>query len=89
MGKRIALPTDFKTVHENKIKIPPPIESLVDKMQVPQLLNNMRSYVLSLNRYECSTNSGGQDCWSTMDLDKDGEWIKLEDVLNLFSAKKE
>jgi hypothetical protein len=78
----------FKTMNENKVMINPPTESLVDKIQVTQLLNNMSSYVLSLDRYECNTNSGGQDCWSTMDLDRDGEWIKLEDVLSLFSAKK-
>lgn len=78
----------LKTVHENKVLINPPAESIVDKMQVLQLLNNMKSYILSLQRYECSTNSGGQDCWSTMDEDKEGEYIKLEDVLTLFSAEK-
>ena len=79
----------FKTVHENKVlNNTPIIESLVDKMQVPQLLNNMRTYILSLPRYEYNTNSGGQDCWCTMDEDEEGEYIKLEDVLTLFSAKK-
>lgn len=65
---------------------PPIIEH--NQPTMVEVLNNLQEYVLSLDRYECNTNSGGYDCWSTMDLDKDGEWIKLEDVLNLFSVKK-
>ena len=69
----------FKTIHENKVLINPPTESLVDKMQVPQLLNNMKSYILSLQRY--------RDEWGYIVENDNGEYIKLEDVLKLFGAE--
>lgn len=72
----------FKTVHENKVLINTPIiESLVDKMQVSQLINNMRGYILSLQRYE--------DEWGYLVKKEDGRWVKIEDVLKLFGAENE
>ena len=79
----------IKTIHENKVLINPPIESITDKMQILQVLNNMRTYILSLPRYEYNINSGGQDCWCTMDEGKEGEWIKLQDALKLFVVENE
>lgn len=67
----------FKTIHENKVLINPPAESLVDKMQVLQLINNIKSYILSLQRYE--------DEWGYLVEKEDGRWVKIEDVLKLFS----
>ena len=77
----------FKTIHENRVLINPPILENNQPTMV-EVLSNLENYILSLQRYECSTNSGGQDCWSTMDEDKEGEWVKIEDVLKLFGAKK-
>lgn len=87
----------FKTIHENKVLINPPTEcvefdgNLILPEQQPTLievLNNLRNYILSLQRYECNSNSGGQDCWCTMDEDKEGEYVKLEDIIKLFGAEK-
>lgn len=61
-----------------------PIESITDKMQVLQVLNNMRTYILSLPRW----NNHSKYDNPYMLQDNDGEYIKIEDVLNLFSAKK-
>lgn len=47
---------------------------------------NMKA-ILSLPKYNSTYGSGGVDCWGEMEEDKDGEYIKLEDILNLFSAK--
>ena len=70
----------FKTVHENKALINTPIiESITDKMQVPQLLNNIKNYILSLPKY--------RNEWGYVVENDNGEYIKLEDVLKLFGAE--
>ena len=72
----------FKTIHENNVQINPfSIEN-----QVKSQMESLRYRLKNLSRYESNTNSGGQDCWSTMDENKDGEYIKLEDILKLFGA---
>jgi len=48
------------------------------------IIAEFKNKILELNRYECTANSGGQDCWATMELDLDGEFVKIEDILNLF-----
>lgn len=63
-------------------------ESTIEKMQIPTLINNLKLSILHLPKYNSTYGSGGLDCWGEMEEDKDGEYIKLEDVLNLFSAKK-
>lgn len=79
----------FKTIHENKVLINPPTESLVDKMQVTQLLNNMKSYILSLQRYYCESCQSSFGNYSDMTESEEGEYVKIEDVLKLFGAEKE
>lgn len=76
---------NFKTIHENKVLMTTLIES---QPTLQEVLNNLEEYILKLDRYKDNANSGGQDCWFTMDLDEEGEWVKLEDILNLFRAKK-
>ena len=66
-----------------------PQESITEKMKELQLINNLKLAVLSLQRYENSFGEGFGSCWGEMVDSEDGEWVRLEDVLALFSAKKE
>jgi hypothetical protein len=61
--------------------------SIIEKMKIPTLMNNLKLSVLSLPKYNSTYGSGGLDCWGEMEEDRDGEYIKLQDVLNLFSTK--
>ncbi len=61
---------------------------LYEQPTLVEVINNLKDYVLTLDRYENSFGSGYGDCWGTMEVDENGEYIKLEDVLALFSAKK-
>lgn len=75
----------FKTIHENNVQINPfSIEN-----QVKAQMESIRYKLKNLPKYECNTNSGGQDCWCTMDEDREGEYIKLEDALKLFIAEND
>ena len=57
----------------------------VDKEELrTSIIAEFKNKILQLEKYECATNSGGQDCWATMELDKEGEYVKIEDILNLF-----
>ncbi len=89
---------NYKTIHENKVLINPPTEciefdgNLAFPEQQPTLievLNNLENYILSLQRYEPEPKND----WVQMIENKDGEWVKISDVLALFrgtssSAKK-
>lgn len=78
----------YKTIHENAVMINPPKESdaiLFPKVEtITSIIAEFKNKILQLEKYECTTNSGGQDCWATMELDKEGEYVKIEDILNLF-----
>lgn len=69
----------FKTIHENKVLINPPILENNQPTMV-EVLNNLENYILSLQRYE--------DEWGYIVEKEDGRWVKIEDVLKLFGAKK-
>ena len=73
----------IKTIHENKVLINPPILENNQPTMV-EVLNNLENYILSLQRYYNSVEHG---C-PIMEEYEYGEYIKLEDVLTLFSAKK-
>lgn len=51
---------------------------------------DIKQAILSLNRYYPDYYSGydGYGCGATMEVGEDGEYIKLEDILNIFGAKK-
>jgi len=72
----------MQTIHENKVLINPPQENITEKMKELQLISNLKLAVLSLQRHDAGHNDSIRE-------DKEGEYIKLEDVLALFSAKKE
>ena len=73
----------IKTIHENKVLINPPI---IENNQITmvELLNNLESYISSLQRYD---NYSGEDNACFITEYKEGEYIKLEDVLKLFGAE--
>jgi hypothetical protein len=64
----------YKTVHENQVLIGLPEQ----QPTLIEVLNNLENYILSLTTY---------NDWNEMD--ENGEYIKLEDVLALFALKKE
>lgn len=70
----------FKTIHENRVLINPPI---IENNQptVVEVLNNLENYILSLQRYE--------DEWGYLVEKEDGRWVKIEDVLKLFVVENE
>ena len=72
----------FKTIHENKVLINPPILENNQPTMV-EVLNNLENYILSLQRYYNSVEHG---C-PIMEEYEYGEYIKLEDVLKLFGAE--
>jgi hypothetical protein len=71
----------FKTVHENNVQINPfSIEN-----QVKYQMENLKYKIKKLPKYE----EDSYDNKSIMTPSDNGEWVKLEDALNLFSAKKD
>jgi len=68
---------NIKTIHENKVMINPPIDSPPTMIEI---LNNLEKFVLSLDRYDNE--------WGYITKQDKGQYILLEDVLALFSAKK-
>lgn len=74
---------DYKTIHENKILINPlsPQERL-DKFDT--LLN-----IMSLDRYSCESCQSFAGIYADMTEDEEGKYVRLEDVLALFSPKKQ
>jgi len=80
----------LKTIHENKNDVKSLqefIKELASTQTISETINNVRLglkfSIEDLPRYICYSNCQ-VDC---MEEDRDGEYIKLEDVLNLFSAK--
>lgn len=71
----------FKTVHENQVFIGLPKQ----QPTLTDILNNLENYILSLDRYD---NYSGEDNSCFITENKEGEYIKLEDVLKLFGAEK-
>lgn len=63
------------------------MESIVDRKEIRelQLLNNFRQAVFQLERYDLETDEGGGWMYENVS----GEYVKFEDVLDLFSAQKE
>jgi len=76
----------YITIHENKNDLEQfySKKSLAEKMELSTLIDNLTTVIMQLDKYTCTSNSGGQDCWCTMDRDDNGEYIKLEDILTLF-----
>lgn len=74
----------IKTIRENKVLINTPIIELQELPTLTDILNNLENYILSLPRW----NNHSKYDNPYMLQDNDGEYIKLEDVLTLFSAKK-
>ena len=67
----------YKTIHENAVNINP----FSVEEQVKQQLEEFKRKVLDLNRW--------QDTYDMMEVQKDGDYVLLSDVLNLFSEKKD
>ena len=57
-------------------------ESTIEKMKIPTLINNLKISILSLDRYSEVYERG-----TGVLENKDGEYVKLEEVLNLFPQK--
>lgn len=80
----------YRTIDENKVSITyVEFDGILPEPQptLTEVLNNLENWILSLQRYECNTNSARQDCWASMVEDEEGEYVKLSDVLNLFAPK--
>jgi len=77
----------YLTIHENKNEIE---KYWIENNQPTwtDIFNNIENYILTLDRYENSFGSGYGDCWGEMVESEEGDWVKLEDVLKLFSAQK-
>jgi len=58
-----------------------PQESITEKMKELQLINNLKLAVLALPKY--------RNEWGYIVENSNGDYLKLEDVLALFSPKKE
>ena len=71
----------FKTIHENRVLINPPILENNQPTMV-EVLSNLENYILSLPRW----NNHSKYDNPYMLQDNDGEYIKLEDILKLFGA---
>lgn len=74
----------YKTIHENKNDLEQfyKEDSIIEKMKIPALIYNLKISILSLDRYSEVYERG-----TGVLENKDGEYVKLEEVLNLFSAK--
>lgn len=79
----------FKTIHENKSELEQFYsKSIIEKLQPLQMVESIKTAIMQLDRYSNEANSGGQDCWCTMDKDKDGEYVLFEDIIKLFMLNK-
>jgi len=67
----------YKTMHQNFAEMHP----MVCAQNSIEVLNIMLDAIKQLDRYE-------SDYGDSLALAKEGDYIKLEDVLTLFSAKK-
>ena len=72
---------NYKTIHENKN----------DLEQFYKPSSNPNDVISNLDRYECTSNSGVEDCWAIMEKVLDGEYVLFSDVVDaisiLFSAQ--
>ena len=83
----------YKTIHENKNELEQFFskKNLVEKMKIDTVNNNILTmiimeldrYIIQLDKYTCTSNNNSHDCYCTMNKDDNGEYVKLEDVLNL------
>jgi hypothetical protein len=74
----------FKTIHENKALMNAFIEP---QPTLIEILNNLENYVLSLPKIVYKSDGTGYG-YISEGKDESGVYVKLEDVLSLFSAKK-
>lgn len=74
----------YKTIHENAVMINPPKESdarLFPKVETrTSIIAEFKNKILQLDKYYPEPDNE----WASMSEDKDGEYVKLEDILNLF-----
>jgi|GEM_PF-6956630 len=83
----------YKTIHENKNELEQFFskKNLVEKMKIDTVNNNILTmiimeldrYIIQLDKYTCTSNNNSHDCYCIMNKDDNGEYVKLEDVLNL------
>ena len=75
----------YKTIHKNAVMINPPKESdarLFPKVETrTSIIAEFKDKILQLDKYD---NYNGEDnaCFITTTVD--GEYVKIEDILNLF-----
>lgn len=74
----------FKIINENKVMINPPIES---PLTWTDIFNNAEQYILELPTITYESDGTGYGC-ITEGLNESGVYIKLDDILTLFGAKK-
>ena len=71
----------FKTLHENKNYLEQFYSKpIVEKIQVPQLINNLQTEIYNLDRFTILDNK-------ELIEDLDGEYVLFSSVLNLFAPK--
>ena len=64
----------YKTIHENDARLFPKVETRTS------IIAEFKNKILQLDKYYPEPDNE----WASMSEDKDGEWVKLEDILNLF-----
>ena len=67
----------YKTIHENAVNINP----YSIEQQVKEQIQYLKRQLLKLDKYTFD------EFFEEISKDEDGEYIKLQDVLNLFSTK--
>lgn len=71
----------YKTIKENDAIINPSVSKLFSAQKTIKTED-----ILKLNRYSLEHNSASEGIsWSTMEVDSEGEYLRLKDVLELLS----
>jgi len=70
----------YKTVNENDAIINPSVSNLFLREKIIK-----KEDILKLIKYSLEHNSASEGVsWSTMEVDDEGEYIRLKDILDLF-----
>lgn len=75
----------YKTVNENDAIINPSVSTLFVGTTYSREKTIKKEDILKLIKYSLEHNSASEGVsWSTMEVDDEGEYIRLKDILDLF-----